>query len=428
MIACSNVANLILARAVRREAELGIRAALGASTRALRRTLLSESLLICGAGTILWILIASPIVAVLARYMSRFSIRALDLTIDPSMVWVGAGLAVVAAVLLAFIPRLPSSGGAQGFGLSSGSARVTGTANRKLRIFTVVQIAVSLVLVASVGATVKTLLSLEAAQTGFDTHHVLAVDVPVMHLGRTPSQIVQYYRETTLRIRESPGVQNVAAGTTVPWRDKGSDFALEFSVDGPVPAPGEESPRAAVRIISPGFFATLDLPIIQGRDFNDADRNGCELVAIVSQSVAQRMFPNGHALNHHVMWTDPLLTAVPWINAAPLRIVGVVADMDDVHIVPKPMMAVYRPFDQEVLMGGGRLFVHVRSNPYALVTPITHIMRNMSADQPVERAATLDDVRAEVLSPERLNAVVFGVFAAVALLIAVVAQLPQLRE
>ena len=360
VIACSNVANLILARTVRREAELGIRAALGASSGALRRTLLTESLLLCVAGAVLGLLIASPMVTVLARYMSRFSVRALDLTLDPSMLWVGAGLALVAAALLAFVPRLPSSGGPQGFGLASGSSRVTGSANRKLRVFAAVQIAASFVLVASVGATVRTLLSLEAAQAGFDIHHVLAVDVPVMHLGKTPSQVVDYYREATRRIRELPGVRNVAVGTAVPWRDD-ANFALEVAADGHVPAPAEEHPRATVRIVSPGFFATLGLPILQGRDFTDADRNGSEMVAIVSQSAAQRMFPSRGALNHHLMWTDPILKAVPMMSTAPLRIIGVVADMDDINVLPKPTMTVYRPFDQDAVVGGGRLFVHVRS-------------------------------------------------------------------
>lgn len=419
VIACSNVANLFLARTVRREGELGIRSALGAGTGVLRRTLLAESLLLCVAGAALGMSIAGPMAAVLARYMSRYSIRALDLTVDSSMLWVGAGLAVLAAVLLAFVPRLPSSGGAQGFGLAAGSARIAGSANRKLRVFAVVQIAASFVLVASAGAAVKTLLSLEAARTGLDTRHVLAVNVPVMHLGKTPSQTVGFYREATRRIRQLPGVRNVAIGSTVPWRDDGN-FALEVSADGHVPATGEERPRAMVRIVTPGFFATLGLPVVEGRDFNDADRDGGEPVAIVSQSVAQRMFPGRDALNHRVMWTDPILIALPMLSAAPLRIVGVVADMDDANVVPRPTMTVYRPFDQEAILGGGRLFVHVSSDPYALVTPITRIMRKMSADQPVERAATLEDIRAEVLSPDRLNAVVFGVFAGVALLIAVV--------
>src|SRR6476661_7937014 len=108
VIACSNVANLILARSVRREGELAIRAALGAGTGALRRTLLAESLVLCGAGAILGVLIARPMVAILTRYAARFSVRALDLTVDSSMLWVGVALAIAAAVLLAFVPRLPS--------------------------------------------------------------------------------------------------------------------------------------------------------------------------------------------------------------------------------------------------------------------------------------------------------------------------------
>ena len=137
VIACSNVANLILARTVRRQGELGIRAALGASKGALRRTLLAESLLLCCAGAIVGIFSAGPIVAILARYATRFSVRALDLTVDWSMVWVGGALAVVAAVLLAFVPRLPSADSSHGFGLSSGSARIAGGTSRQQRIFAV---------------------------------------------------------------------------------------------------------------------------------------------------------------------------------------------------------------------------------------------------------------------------------------------------
>src|SRR5713226_748843 len=114
VIACSNVANLILSRTVRREGELSIRAALGATSGALRRVLLAESLLLCGAGATLGVLSARPMVDILARYASRFSVRALDLTVDSSMLWVGAGLAVVAAILLAFVPRLPSGNTSQG--------------------------------------------------------------------------------------------------------------------------------------------------------------------------------------------------------------------------------------------------------------------------------------------------------------------------
>src|SRR5213078_586457 len=127
VIACSNVANLILARSVRREGELAVRAALGAGSGALRRTLLAESLVLCGAGAVLGVLLARPLVAMVSRYAARFSIRALDVTVDASVLWVGAGLAMAAAVLLAYVPRLPSTrrSAGEGWGLATGGVRIT---------------------------------------------------------------------------------------------------------------------------------------------------------------------------------------------------------------------------------------------------------------------------------------------------------------
>jgi predicted permease len=418
IIACSNVANLILARTVRREGELAIRAALGASTAALRRTLLAESLLLCVSGAALGVLSAQPMVAILARYASRFSVRALDLTVDSSMLWVGAALAVASAVLLAFVPRLPSADASHGLSLANGSVRITGSTSRKQRIFVVTQIAASFVLLAGASMLVKTLMTMQAAQTGFDTRHVLAINVPEMPYGKTPEQITAFYQEAVRRISQLPGVDGVAIGSSVPWRDAGNfGPGFEFSADGHVKAAGEEDPLGRFRTVSPGFFAALGVPIIAGRDFNAGDRKGSEPVVIVSQSIAQRMFPNQDAVNHHLIWTDPVMKFIG-VGAVPRRIIGVVADVDDENVVPGPAMSVYHPFGQ--VFGGERLFIHARSNPYTLVSPITGIIRGLSTEQPVERAATLEDVRAEVLTPDRLNAFVFGGFAAVALLIAVV--------
>jgi putative ABC transport system permease protein len=426
IIACSNVANLILSRSVRREGELAIRAALGASRSALRRTLLAESLLLCGAGALLGVLSAGPMVSILGRYASRFSVRAQDLTVDSSMLWVGALLAIIASVLLAYVPRLPSAESSQGMGLANGSVRITGSTSRRLRMFAVTQIAASFVLLAGASMLIKTLLSLQSVQTGFDMHRVLALNVPVMSYGKTPDQVINFYRETMRRINAVPGVDHVALGTTTPWRDAGSfGPGFAFSGEGHVKGVREEDPRAQFRAVSPGFFASLGVPIIVGRDFNDDDRRGGEPVVIVSQSVAQRMFPGQEALNRHIMWTDPVMDFI-YVSKGPRRIVGIAADVDDEHVIPGASLTVYHPFGQvpdgngELSVFGGRLFVHTRMDPYALVTPVTRIVRDMSADQPVERAATLEDIRAEVLTPDRLNTLVFGGFAAVALAIAVV--------
>ncbi len=418
VIACSNAANLILARTVRREGELAIRAALGASTGSLRRVLLADSLLLCGAGAALGVLSARPMVAILARYASRFSVRALDLTVDSSLLWVGALLAVVAAVLLAFVPRLPSAGTSNALSVASSGVRITGSTGRRLRVFAVTQIAACFMLLAGAGMLLKTLLALQDVHTGMDMHNILALNVPVMKYGRTPDQIQGFYKEAMRQIAALPGVDRVAVGTVVPWRDAGAfGPGFQFSADGHVSAAGEEDPRAQFRTVSPGFFAALGVPMIAGRDFNDADRKDSEKVVIVSQSVAQRMFPSGDAVNHHFLWTDPVMKFID-VSPEPRRIVGVVADLDDENVVPGAAMNIYHPFEQEI--GGGRLFVHTHSNPYGLVTPITRIIRDLAADQPVEHAATLEDVRAEVLTPDRLNALVFGGFAAVALAIAVI--------
>ncbi len=416
VIACSNVANLILARSVRREGELAIRAALGAGAGALRRTLLAESVLLCGAGAALGVLIARPMVAILARYASRFSVRALDLTVDATLLWVGVGLALVSSVLLAFVPRLPSADASNGAGLSNGSVRITSGTNRRLRLFAVTQIAASFVLLAGAGTLITTLFALQRARTGMNTHNVLALHVPVNY-ERPPAQTLPLYKEAVRRISALPGVESVAVGTLVPWREAGAFFSAQFMVEGYAKADGEDDPRGKFRTVSPGFFAALGVPIIAGRDFNEGDRSDSEKVVIVSQSLAQRLFPNQDAVNRRFTWTDPVMKFID-VSTGPRRIIGIAADIDDENVVPGPAMVVYHPLDQEI--GGGRLFVHTRTDPYAFVRPITRIIRDLSADQPVEQAATLEDVRAEVLAPSRLNALVFSGFAGVALTIAVV--------
>jgi putative ABC transport system permease protein len=411
VIACSNVANLILGRSVRREAELALRAALGAGRGALRRTLLAESLVLCAAGAVLGLMLAEPLVTVAARYAARFSVRALEATVDSSVLWLGAGLAVVASVLLAYVPRLPSPDRSGGLGLAGGGVRMTPGTNRRLRIFATTQIACSFVLLAGAGMVVATLNALQTANTGYDMRQVLAIDVPPSATGVGGAATNNFFQEATRRIGELPGVQGVAAGMVVPWRDPSSGLKFQFAFEGYQPADGEENPTCRFRPVSPRFFAVLGVPILAGRDFTDEDRDGTELVAIVSQSVAQRLFPNGDAVNRSLWFSNRG-------KPRPRRIVGIVADVDDENVVQEPSLTVYYPLRQMGLPS--RLFVRAAGDPYALVPSVTRTIRDISADQAVERPTTLEDVRAEVLTPERLNAYVFSAFGGIALLIAVI--------
>jgi len=158
----------------------------------------------------------------------------------------------------------------------------------------------------------------------------------------------------------------------------------------------------------------LGVPILSGRDFTDQDRGDTEPVAIVSQSVAQRMFPNADAIDRHLR----LGTAS---TAKPRRIVGIVADVDDQNVVQEPTLTIYQPMAGGGMVGfANRLFVRAAGDPYTLVPSVTRIIHEISADQAVERPATLEDVRAEVLTPERLNTFVFSALGGIALLIAVI--------
>jgi len=418
VIACSNVANLFLARTVRREPELALRSALGASSGVLRRGLLAEALVLCGAGLLAGVLIAAPMVKVLGRYASRFSVRAVGLTLDSSMLWIGVVLALVAAVFLAFVPRLPSADTSRGIGISSSSVRITGGSRRRLRIFAVTQITASFLLLAGAGALLRTLLMLEKTQPPFETAHVLAVNLPVMTDGRSPEQVREFYREVQRRISTLPGVEHVASGFSVPWRDaRALNINFSFAIEGAPREGSQQDPRARFRSVSPGFFQTLGVPILEGRDFDDRDRDGAERVVIVSQSVAKRLFPGQDPVNRQLRWTDPVMRFIG-ISFQPRRIIAVVPDLDDQELIPMPAMTVYQPSEQEAW--NGRLFVRAKNDPYALVPAIIREVHDMAADQPVERASTLDDIRAEVMTPDRLNAVVFGGFASLALLISVV--------
>jgi predicted permease len=416
VIASSNVANLVLARTVRRESELQVRSALGASTAVLRRALLAESLVLCVSGAVAAVLLAVPMVEVLGRYAARFSVRANDLKLDFSVVWFGIGLALVAAVFLAYIPRLPSANAPQG-GLAGRGTRIAGGSRRRLRAFAVTQIAASFLLLAGACVLMKTLFVLEQTRPQFDSANVLAVNLPLMSYGKTPQQVQDFYRDAVRRIGALPGVEHVSSGFSVPWRDEqGLSIGFSFAATGARRADGQDF-RAKFRSVSPGFFATFGVPVLEGRDFNDGDKDGSERVVIISQSLAQMLYPGQDAVNRTMRWTDGVMKFIG-ISYEPRRIIAVVPDFDDENIIPQPAMTIYQPVDQE--WSSGRLFVRAHQDAYALVPAITRTIHEMSADQPVEKASTLGDVRAEVLTPDKLNAVVFGGFAAVALLISVV--------
>ena len=416
VIACSNVANLILARSVRREGELAVRAALGAGPGALRRTLLAESLVLCGAGAVLGVVLARPLVAMVARYAARFSVRALEVTVDASVLWVGAGLAMAAAVLLAYVPRLPSPHAPAGLGLATRQrpdhaghqpppAGVRDDADRVL-----------------VRAARRRGHAPRHARRAADGEHRLrhAAGAGLRHpdVGDRPRRCegdrllsgsdAAHQRAARRRGRRGRKLRAVARcrqhRPRLPVHRRGLHARGRRGKSARADAHGRASLLRRAR--RPAARRPRLHRRRPPRQRARVDRQPERRAAAVPER--RRGEPA------HVVDRSGLTSA----SRVPRRIVGVVADVDDENVVPGPALTIYQPVRQ---MGvAGRLFVRAAGDPYALVPAVTRVIREISADQPVERAATLEDVRAEVLSPERLNAFVFSGFAGIALLIAVV--------
>src|SRR5262245_32090323 len=412
LVALSSVSNLLIGRAVRRDRELAVRRALGASNAALRRALVLESLLLCLAGALLGALLAAPGVKIVSGFAARLSVRAQDVSLDADAMAAAIAIAVASALVLGYVPRLPE--GALPAGLLASRGTVPGGSTKRLqRALAGAQMALSFVLLTIAGVLLRSLLALQAIDGGFATRDVLAVDVPIVPF-RTEEQTRVLYQEFQRRLARLPGVRSVAVGSMVPWRDFGLTLAaFEFTAEGQAIEP--RPLRARLRSVSPGFFPTLGIALLAGRDFTEADRAGSERVVIVSETLAKRAFPGRDPIGRHISWTDARARFID-LSGEPRRIVGVVADIRDESPSLPALLTVYHPFEQE--LSGGRLFLNASANPDGLVADVRRLVRELAADQPVERAKTLEDIKAELLAGDRLNALFVSALSAVALALA----------
>lgn len=281
------------------------------------------------------------------------------------------------------------------------------------RIFATTQIACTFVLLAVAGMLVTAVTSLQTANMGYDLRRVLAVDLPNRFAdGVDDPAWTAVARHVVQRVSEIPGVEAVAMGESVPWRDRVRE-RVQFVAEGYQPATGEEAPAGAMRYVSADYFKVLGVPIVAGRGFSEQDRQSKEQLAVISESVARRLFPNGDAVNRLL---TPTNLGTNRRSYDPRRIVGVVADVDEEDVVQEPVMMVYT-----LLRGGGsRLFVRAAGDPLLLKSIVTSTIRDVAADQAVERLNTLEEIRVAVLGPNRLQAFVFSALGGIALLIAVV--------
>jgi predicted permease len=409
LIACANLANLMLGRGVARRHELSVRLALGASRWDLIRQMLAEALVLATAGTACGWLIASWASRLLIRQLSTPQNRiALDLSIDSHVLLFTIGVAIATVVLFGIAPAFKTAGVAPMDALREHGQGTIGDARVGVASSLVVaQVAVSLVLVVAAAMFTRTFLSLTTRHVGFERDRVLLVDVDAHPTAVTPAQLAALHDRVRESVRAVPGVGAAAMSMVTPVSGQGIGPHIEVSGGGPV--------RGVTNVISPGWFATFGTPLIEGRDFTDRDRHGSPLVAIVNQALARQVLNGASPLGHTITLATPG-------QAVTMDIIGVAADAvylslrEDVPpTVYTPMAQFYLPQD---LLTSVSLSVRATSgSPVALTKGVADAIGAVNPRLSLTIRPLADQVDGS-LRPERVMAILSGCVGGLALLLA----------
>lgn len=421
IISAANVANLTLMRGVRREHELVIRSALGASGARLRRLLLVENLVLTLMGAAFGVLIAIGGVKLLTTLAARYSPRAGEIRLDAVVLGFTLALSVMVALVLSFVGFLPKEGTIAAT-ISAGVRRMSGSL-RKQRLqrgLVVAQIAVSVVLLAGAGLLTRTMVQLSNVSTGLKTEEVLTMEVTLL----TPNQLLSggdgeakvRYDRMRREVGALPGVIEAGIGSPMPLRSSGVRF--EVKAEGKSLVAGEGAPQAEVRTASPEFFRAAGIPLVAGREFSSADQPLSGKVVIINQTLADKLFPNETPIGKRVAWTGDVLRFTP-INGDWRTVVGVVGRTQDGGMDAEPRGAMYMPFVQVIAIGGG-LVVRSDSNVAGLTASVTRIVRRIAPQALIENVMTVAQIKDQSVSPRRLNAVLISLFSTLAVIIAAV--------
>lgn len=419
LIACANVANLVLAKTLARRKEIAIRTALGATRFAVLRQILAETVLLSVAGGAIGLFLArfgmTLIVKVLGDRIPPF----MKVTLDDSVLAFTLFVSVTAGILAGLIPSVRFTrteiNEALKQGESRGSSDARGRGTRRLLV--VSEVALSLVLLIGAGLMIRSLWELRKVQLGFDPHNVLTMTVPLpANRYSSPAGQIGFFQEVLTRVRALPGVDSAGVIDDLPLNGGGSH--QPFSIEGRPVQQMSDQPEVDVRLISPGYARAMHIPILRGRDLTDADAAGRPGAALISDSLARRFWPKEDPLGKHIT-----LTFFPGIVR---EIVGIVGDVKlDSLNETRPVATIYVPLAQLTVPAGeswrsfGMTFaVRTTSDPVNSVSAATRAIHQVAQDIPVVNVISMNDVIAQSVSPQRFNMLLLACFAGLALVLA----------
>jgi predicted permease len=408
LIACANVANLALARMMRREQELAVRSAMGASRGRLVRQLLTESTLLSLGGGILGLWLASGCLSLLVTFVERFTTRAHEVSVSLPVLLFTLLVSVSTGLIFGSIPAFSQRRDLVNSLKESSNASTEKSSRHRMRNLLVVgQVAMSFMLLIGAGLMIRSFFKLQQVDAGYNGDHVLTANVPLnfSKYKGNDNAVRSFFNQVLAKLKQVPGVQGAAANSGAPLA-QGSAFSSPIYIEGRPVAPGAARPEAHGEVATPEAFRLLGVPLVAGRFFDEHDTQTAPPVLIVSQGFARHYFPNENPIDKRISGDGE-----HWA-----RIVGVVGDVKQFGLDKDPVDTIYEAFDQSP--GAFALMVKTAGDPMSYVKQLRAAVYSVDPTQPVTDIKTLDQLRGDTLAGTRLTSLLLGLFAVLALAIA----------
>lgn len=419
LIACANLANLVLAKASTRYRELAIRLAIGATRGRLTRQLLTENILLALLGGALGLVLAQPALRSIIALSPASLPRTGEIDIDARVLSFTLMISVLSGVLFGLMPTLQSSRESLGEELR-GSGRGSVDAGRRSKVRNLLilsEVALSLLLLISAGLLAKSFLRLQAVSPGFTISNLLVMRLSLPKTQYSgPETVTTFYEQLSARIENLPGVQSVGATSVLPL--SGANTRINFSIVGRPALALSEQPVTQYRMIGPDYFRAMDIPILDGRDFTSGDTPHSQPVAVINRSFARDHWPNESPIGAHIKIDDN--------NHGPreVQIIGVVGDVRHVGLQMQPYEEAYVPISQipeenvSLLINNMNWVIRTSTEPLTLATAVRREIQSVNASVATSNTKSMEQFVSSSLAPSRFNLFFLAVFAIVALILA----------
>lgn len=412
LIVCANVAGLLLARCSRRSAEFALRTAIGASRAAIVRQMLVECVTLSLCGGLAGVGLAWGLLRAAVNLMPRDIPRISQASIDSRVLLFDVGISLVTGVLFGILPALRMSRSAPANAMREGSRGVAGSRSRHElhNLLVIAQTAIGLVLLVSSGLLIRSFVRILSVPPGFDPQHLVSARVGVTRL--KDDQYVPFFEQLVERVRSLPGVQSVSAGWPMPMSD--NHAGISFNIEGRPIAKGDE-PSEALGLAMPGYFATMRIPILAGRDFTAQDNHQGQPVMMVNQAFADKYFRGQNPIGQHVQ-----VRIGDGVMGDPMRqVVGVIGNVKALGLTAAAEPEYYLPYAQAVVTNP-YLVIRMSGDPLLIEKPLRTLVHDVDPRAPVYQVETLEDYISKWAAAPRFQTFVLTCFAAMALVLAAV--------